>query len=284
MKTTYFLLLLLFTIPALASENTLFTPIIKLHDYDRDKAELGKDLFFETRISKARNSCNTCHNLRPNLTGTSEDLSRGINPPTLLNASLNYLFGSEGKIKLLEEQIKKCLTVSPRFNSSIDFIENQIRKIPRYKKEFRRIYGKSANIESVSNALTHFIRALKTPSRFDDYLLGNTDALSNREKIGFRLFIREGCAACHNGINLGGNMTYTFVRDGEVLTRKVPTIRNITRTAPYYYDGRVKDVKEAIEGLDIVFTKTRLNTSEMGMMLDFFYALEGQVPEILNER
>ncbi|WP_419255743.1 cytochrome-c peroxidase [Campylobacter fetus] len=263
----------------------IFMPLTQQKAYNKQKADLGKELFRDKRLSKDKTiSCETCHNLEITATGTSNQ--KLLNPPTLLNSSLNFIFSSKGDIKNLSEQIKKSLTSDKELNSKEEFIVSQINKNPKYEAKFKNLYKDGVTFENSVDALTEFIKALTTPlSRFDKFLAGDKTELSDDEQKGLDIFIRSGCVSCHNGINLGGNiisiMKNEMINTNEIL--KVPTLRNISLTKPYFHDGRVNELRDAIEMIRSRIHSRKHNEEECELIYKFLLTLEGNTPEILYE-
>ncbi|WP_065845101.1 cytochrome-c peroxidase [Campylobacter fetus] len=282
------LILLLGIITSLFAQikDEIFIPITQQQPYNRQKAALGKELFIDKRLSKDKTiSCETCHNLEIKATGTSDKITKD-NPPTLLNVSLNFIFSKKGEIKNLSEQIKKSLTSDKELNTQESFIISQINKNPKYEAKFKNIYKDGVTFENSVDALTEFIKALNTPlSRFDKFLAGDKTALSEDEQKGFEAFIKYGCASCHNGINLGGNiisvMKNEIINTNEIL--KVPTLRNISLTKPYFHDGRVNELRDAIEMIRSRIHSGKHDEKECELIYKFLLTLEGNTPEILYE-
>lgn len=265
--------------------NDIFIPVLH-YDYDKRKALLGKQLFFDTRISQKHYSCNTCHHLKGEFTGTSPRFRPELNPPTVLNAALNYLFGHEGKVQTLKDQLNFTLKGKDGLESEPRFIIEKVKKNPQYEAEFNKLYNNGVTFENIKDTLSEFLKALITPSKFDLYIAGDQNALSEEQKQGLVIFIKKGCVSCHNGRNLGGNMISKFELYGESVVRKVPSMRNILRTAPYMADGTYFDLKEAIKNLKIINTRivlTDFTDQEFNLLFKFFEALNGSIPEILNE-
>lgn len=265
----------------------VFTPITSEHDYDERKASLGKMLFFDTRISQKHYSCATCHHLKVEFTGTSNVVKPHLNPPTVLNAALNYLFGHEGKVETLKDQFNFTLTGVDGLESSPEFIVEKVRKNPKYRGFFDELYSDGVTFENIKDALSEFLKALLTPSAFDRYLLGDKTAMSQEQIAGMNIFVKKGCPSCHNGVNLGGNMVSKFVGlDGKLKSRKVPTLRNILRTGPYMHNGMLATLRGALNSLNFMTSKlvdTEFSDEEFESLMKFFEALNGKVPEILNE-
>ena len=259
------------------------TPIENVNDYDPDRAFLGKELFFDSRLSPKMLSCHACHNLEGTITGTSQTFNLPV--PTILNASLNYYFGIDGQFSSLEESIRSVIEDTKIYASSPTFMIEQIKKNPYYVKKFKEIYGSNViSYKNIVDALAEFIRALKTPSRFDKFLLGDDDALSEAEKTGYELFIKKGCISCHNGTNIGDGITIKIARkDGTIKKHRVPTLRNILRTAPYMRINS-PNIYTAINWLKNSIINLDVNYKDISQIIKFFEALNGKTPLILKAK
>ncbi|EHP29819.1 cytochrome c551 peroxidase [Sulfurimonas gotlandica GD1] len=286
------------------------TPIPLSIEYDKQKAELGKKIFFDPIISKDGTiSCSTCHNL-PGGGANNTPYSFGvdsqegiINSPTVLNAVFNFAQFWDGRERNLKDQSRGPITNSLEMATTMEDALNKLNN-SSYKKEFFQIYRTRATEENLMEVIAEFEKALITPnSRFDKYLRGDRKALNEQEKRGYESFKSVGCISCHNGVNIGGNMyqklgvilpykqdkpsngRYDITkreRDRNVF--KVPTLRNIELTAPYFHDGRVKTLKDAIfemreHQLGLESDKENLDDIEA-----FLRTLTGEMPSILNEK
>jgi cytochrome c peroxidase len=280
--------------------------LYKIIDYPRnpitmDKMELGKKLYFDPRLSKSGLiSCNTCHNLGE---GGDDGISAAIghkwtpnpshlNSPTVYNAVFFDAQFWDGRAKDLEEQAQGPMQAHPEMASTTEHVEKTINSIPGYVSEFKKAYGQDVKItfEKVTDTIGLFERTLVTPSPYDAYLHGDDNALTSAQKDGLKVFIDKGCASCHNGIALGQGMnafnimaTYKhqdlggFKGDANSMI-KVPTLRNITQTAPYYHNGGIWSLKDAIVEMGRVQLGIKITDKEASQMLEFFKALEGEKP------
>ena len=276
-------LLFLFSIFVFGAD--IFLPIKNVY-YDAQKAKLGKKLFFDTRLSSTgRLSCEHCHNLYWKLTGTTTynvniSADKQINPPTILNAALNYIFFSNGSVRDIRKQVEVSLLDLNQLGSSKEFIINKVTTDPSYESEFKRLY-KGVTFDNIVDALVNFENALITPnSKFDAFLQGDANALTDDQKKGFELFKNMGCSNCHSGVNIGSNLIYNRAQNDYEQQLKVPTLRNITKTAPYFYDGKEMELKDVIKSMNFIHL---LSDSEVDFMYKFLDSLTGQRPEILNE-
>lgn len=248
---------------------------------DPARAALGARLFREVRLSGNRRvACASCHDLaKGGADGRRQSLGwRGqataLNAPTVLNAALNFKQFWDGRAATLEEQIGQVVENPVEMGGSWPAIVRLLAADASYRRAFDAAYGDGVTRANIQNALASYERTLITPdSRFDRYLRGDAKAITADEKAGYLRFKQYGCVACHQGVNVGGNMFQKFgvmedlvprtlragaaqgrfLRTGREEDRqvfKVPSLRNVARTAPYLHDGSAATLEEAI---DIMF-------------------------------
>lgn len=285
----------------------LITPLKVVYDYDIKKARLGKALFFEKRLSRDNSvSCATCHNLDQSGDDNKkfsigiENKKGNINAPTVLNSRFNFVQFWNGRAKDLKEQAKDPIHNPIEMDSNFEEIIKKLSQDNFYKNSFEEIYGK-IDEDSILDAIVEFEKALVTPnSRFDRYLLGEKDILSFEEKEGFRLFKSLGCISCHNGINIGGNLfqkmgvikeyktlsgnlgRYSIAKDPEdKYYFKVPSLRNIDLTAPYFHDAREFNLKNAIKVMVDYQVGLEVPESDLAKIEAFLKTLTGDKPPIM---
>lgn len=230
-------------------------------DLAQDKLELGRRLFHESRLSGDGSvSCASCHGLA--MAGVDRlPLSLGAggvkglrNAPTVFNVALNGRLFWDGRARSLEEQIDGPLLDAREMASSWALVLERLGGEHTYRQAFQSAYGRPVDAAAVRDALSTFERSLMTVGApFDRYLGGDEAAIGDEAKAGYRLFKNYGCSACHQGANVGGNM---FARLGEAVagprpedasTRlRVPPLRLVALTAPYFHDGSVEVLDEAI--------------------------------------
>ena len=268
------------------------------------KVELGKKLFFDPRLSKSGLiSCNTCHNLGE---GGDDGVSAAIghkwtanphhlNSPTVYNAVFFDAQFWDGRDKDLEAQAQGPMQAAPEMSATKEHVEAVVNSMPQYTKEFQNAYGKDVKITftKVTDTIGLFERTLVTPSVYDDYLNGDENAMSKIQKEGLDTFIKVGCATCHTGIALGGSMnafnitaTYKHQNVGDFKGDKngmvkVPTLRNITQTAPYFHNGKIATLKEAIAEMARIQLGTKLTQKEVNSINEFMKALDGRKTEVV---
>lgn len=284
-------------------------PIPQAIDLDERKVALGGRLFHDTRLSAdGKVSCATCHDLDKG-GADGRRVSAGIhgregelNAPTVFNSVFNFRQYWDGRARDLEEQVEGPLTHPNEMGSNWEHVMAVLRGDPEYVRQFEAIYGEIAR-KPVENAIAEFEKSLITPdSDFDRYLRGDEDAISEDVRRGFTRFVECGCATCHQGINVGGNMFQTFGRmkdyfgSKETLTKgdmgrfnvtgreadkhrfKVPTLRNIALTAPYLHDGSVETLEEAVQLMAEYELGTRLSEEDVRLIVLFLESLTGRMP------
>ena len=301
------LIYLFFIFATIAVHSASITPIPQKIDFDLKKALLGKKLFNDTRLSKDNTlSCASCHNLEEggddNLVFSVgvEGAIGNINAPTVLNSVFNFRQFWDGRAKNLEEQalgpIENPIEMAHNFSELIPQLEKT-----EYKEEFFRVYKDGINKKNIANALAEFEKTLITPnSRFDDFLSGNKKALSDYEIEGFELFKNKGCISCHHGINIGGNQYNKFgvvfdIRNDNLgrynvskneedkYYFKVPSLRNIELTSPYFHDGRHDDLILAVETMSLIQLGRPMEKNEVLKIVAFLKTLTGEL-KIIEDR
>ncbi len=282
-------------------------PIPASYDCDRPKIELGKKLFFEPRLSKSGwISCNSCHNLS---TGGVDNLPTSIghkwifgsiNSPTVLNAKFNLAQFWDGRAKDLREQAGGPIANPMEMASNHELAVGILQSIPEYVKWFADVYGGGAiTIANVTDAIAAFEETLVTPnSRFDWWLRGY-DRITGTEEAGYELFKSKGCVICHNGFGVGGGSFQRFgnakpySKDTHTLGRynvtknendkfvfKVPLLRNIELTAPYFHDASTWSLNEAVCVMAEYQFGTKLTGDEANNISAFLLTLTGEQPAI----
>ena len=237
--------------------------------------KLGKMLYLDPRLSiNNKISCNSCHGLNNfgvdnEPTSPGHDGRRGgRNSPTTMNAALHIAQFWDGRARDVEEQaLGPILNPIEMGMPDEEAVVKKLSVVKEYKKLFSAAFPnekQSLNYDNIGVAIGAFERTLLTPSRFDDYLNGDENALTQSEKKGLKMFVRMGCVNCHNGIGIGGNsykkiglVTPYETKDmgrfevtgleSDKKVFKVPSLRNITKTGPYFHDGSVTTLDEAIQ-------------------------------------
>jgi len=268
------------------------------------KVELGKKLYFDPRLSKSGMiSCNTCHNLGE---GGDDGIEAAVghkwrvnphhlNSPTVYNAVFNDRQFWDGRSPDLEDQAQGPIQASPEMAATKEHVAEVVNSMDQYVNEFKDAYGNNVDItfEKITDTIGLYERTLVTPSRFDDFMNGNNKALTNKEKKGLKTFIKVGCASCHSGVGIGGGMnmlnvtaTYKYMSTGDFKGDKngmvkVPTLRNISQTAPYFHNGKIKTLKEAIVEMGRIQLGKKINNKEATSIETFLKTLDGRKPEIV---
>jgi len=268
------------------------------------KIELGKKLYFDPRLSKSSLiSCNTCHNLGA---GGADGVSAAIghkwtanphhlNSPTVYNSVLNAVQFWDGRSPHLEDQAQGPIQAGPEMAAPKELVVQRVTSIPAYVDEFKGAYGDNVKItfEKIADTIAVFERTLITPSRFDDFMNGKDDALTKAEKAGLKTFMDKGCTTCHNDIGIGGTMQpfqiankYKFAKTGDFKGDangmvKAPTLRNIEETAPYFHNGKIWSLQEAIKEMGSVQLGITINDKDAASIETFLKSLTGEKPQII---
>jgi len=268
--------------------------------------EVGKKLFFDPRLSRSGFiSCNSCHNLSmggtDNLpTSIGHGWQKGpINAPTVLNASFNVAQFWDGRADNLEAQAGGPIANPGEMAFTHPLAVEVIASIPGYVTDFAKVFGSGdVNIGRITQAIAAFEETLVTPhSRFDRWLAGDSAALSQQELVGYDLFKRNGCAMCHNGPAAGGTSfrkmgivepyrtasgavgrAAVTGKDADQLSFKVPTLRNIELTYPYFHDGAVDSLADAVDVMARVQMGRRFSAEENASVVAFLRTLTGDMP------
>lgn len=273
------------------------------------KVELGKKLFFDPRLSRSGFiSCNSCHNLSM---GGSDNLKTSIghnwqegpiNSPTVLNSSLAVAQFWDGRAATLKEQAGGPIANPGEMAFTHDLAIDVLQSIPGYVAEFKSVFGSSRiDIDKVTSAIAAFEETLVTPnSAFDKWLQGDDKALNARELAGYKLFKESGCVACHNGPAVGGTSfqkmgvvepykttstaegrSAVTGKDEDRFNFKVPTLRNVELTYPYFHDGAAQTLEEAVEIMGRLQLGRTYSKQEIGDIVAFLKTLTGDQPSFI---
>ena len=283
-------------------------PLPPVPALDPAKVELGRRLFNEPRLSVNNTlSCASCHQLE---TGGADNkpFSLGfdgkpvqVNTPSVFNASLNFKQFWNGRVDTLQAQIEQVVISPMEMGSDWNTVVQNLTALPLYQRAFSQAYPDGVTAANVQNALATYERTLLTPnSRFDQYLLGNTEILTLQEKYGYQRFKDYGCIACHQGINIGGNMFQKFGVMGDyfkargnpveadlgryLMTQdeddrhvfKVPSLRNVAVTAPYFHDASAKTLEEAVDVMFKYQLGRNPNQEDKDLIVQFLKTLTGE--------
>jgi len=291
--------------------NEPISPIPLETDINKQKAILGKDLFFDPILSKDNStSCLNCHNVyyggadANTVSSGFENKKGNIQSPTVLNSKYNFKQFWNGRANNLREQVDGPLNNPVEHNMNAKTIEKRLNASKEYRKKFYEVYKTSKiTYKQVLDAIVEFENALTTPdSKFDKFLRGKIK-LTKDEEDGYILFKQYGCITCHNGINIGGNsfqkmgtfLEYEFKNSypdrSKIINNpnhknvfKVPTLRNINKTAPYFHDGSAKTLEDAIRTMTKYNLGVELEDKEVDKIVAFLKTLDGKLPKILEEK
>ncbi|MBI5268215.1 MAG: cytochrome-c peroxidase [Burkholderiales bacterium] len=281
-------------------------PIVPAQQVNLGMVELGKKLYFDPRLSKSGFiSCNSCHNLSmggtDNIkTSIGDKWQQGpINAPTVLNSSLNLAQFWDGRAADLKAQAGGPIANPGEMAFTHTLAIGVLESIPAYKREFKQVFAKDKiDIDQVTLAIAEFEKTLVTPNaRFDQWLLGRKDALTADELAGYNLFKTSGCVACHNGPAVGGNSFQKMGvvapykasspaegriavtgKDADRFNFKVPTLRNVELTYPYFHDGAANTLPEAVDVMGKLQLGKTFTKDENGKIVAFLKTLTGDQP------
>jgi cytochrome c peroxidase len=277
------------------------------HPLTQERIDLGRMLYFDKRLSKAQDvSCNSCHQLDAygvdgEATSPGHKGQRGgRNSPTVYHAAGYFTQFWDGRATNVEEQAKgPILNPIEMAMPSPEAVVARIKSIIGYEEPFRRAFPGVADpitYDAVGIAIGAFERKLVTPARWDKYLNGDKEALSNAEVEGLKVFTNVGCMVCHTGEYLGGT-SYQRVgavepwpnqgdpgrasltkNDADRMMFKVPTLRNIQKTAPYFHDGSAKTLDQAVRMMGKHQLGLELSEGEVSSIVTWLGSLTGELP------
>lgn len=294
--------------PPSVSGDRAIEPIPESPVLNSDKVALGKQLFAEPKLSHDNSiSCLSCHNLsqggmdgRQVAKGINGALGN-VNVPTVFNSALHFKQFWDGRADTLEEQIDDPVQDPREMGSTWNEVVRKLKADPQYLKQFKNIYQEGVTSDNIKNAIATFELSLNTPnSRFDRFLNGDESALSFEEKEGYKRFQSYGCVSCHQGILLGGNLFQKIGIFGNYMTDrgniteadygrfnvtkneedkftfKVPSLRNVELTSPYFHDGSAQTLEKAV----IVMMKYQLgreaSQEDIDLIIKFLTTLTAQ--------
>jgi cytochrome c peroxidase len=298
----------IFLMPSASAEGMIrdepILPIPLTSDLNRDKVLLGEQLFNDPRLSlNNKVACSTCHQLEK---GGDDNLKIGVthdgtmhvvNTPTIFNSRYNFRQNWDGSVRTLAGQIDKVVHNHLEGNTNWTELISELRQDYKISNRFSSIYSEGVTRDAYVDALTEF----ETPnSRFDQYLRGDDNAITENEKRGYKLFKDLGCISCHQGINVGGNLFQKlgifynyFAARGDIQHAdygrmnvtgkqsdahvfKVPTLRNIELTAPYLHDGTVETLEDAVDIMGKTQLGRDIKSSEIDLIVAFLKTLTGE--------
>jgi cytochrome c peroxidase len=288
-------------------------PDMATPDLPMSKArDLGRVLYFDPRLTiDAKMSCADCHQpARYGADGVPKSLGvrqrlHPRNSPTTLNSGLNVIVHWRGDRESLEDQVMKAL-LSPITSGQPDekAVLDRLAGIPGYAPLFQAAFPgelPAMTYRNLAKAISAYELTLVTPSPFDAYLTGNVDALSPKARTGLQKFIDTGCVACHNGVNVGGAVLRKFgvvenywkatgsqvidkgrfdvtKKEDDLYVFRVPGLRNVAMTAPYFHDGSVSTLPDAVKIMARVQLGQTLSDADTGDIVAFLESLTGQLP------
>jgi cytochrome c peroxidase len=240
-----------------SAEQEPITPVPPAPAEDPRRVALGERLFADLRLSHDNTlSCMSCHDLRTNGANARDAAPDGkpgvLNTPTVFNASLNFRLNWEGNCRTLEAQAASTMSSPTTMSSSVEEAVGKLRADAEMVKQFQEAYGRRPVPNDLVDALATFERTLTTPGgRFDRWLQGDEGALTAEELSGYRLFKSLGCVSCHQGVNVGGNLLQRHgifhpLGSPEPELVRVPSLRNVATTPPYFHDGSTATLPQAV--------------------------------------
>ncbi len=264
------------------------TPIPLPPAQNPKRLALGEQLFQDPRLSHDNTrSCGACHDIQTNGASAAAHDAKlqgqplELNTPTVFNAALSFRLNWEGDFRAFERHTEHILENPNIMASSVGEALTKLQEDPEVVRQFREAYGRDPDREAVLDAIASYERSLLTPGcRFDRWLDGDTGALNPEELSGYQLFKSLGCISCHQGVNVGGNL---FQRHGifhplgspkpELL--RVPSLRNVTTTPPYFHDGSAQTLPEAVKAMGFAQLDRVLNEQQITAIVAFLHTLTG---------
>jgi cytochrome c peroxidase len=287
-----------------------FAPVAKKGDElpppSAEQVELGRMLYHENRLSVAHDiSCNSCHMLdkygvdgKPTSPGHKGQLGTR-NSPSVYNSAHNFQQFWDGRAPNVEEQATGPILNPVEMASNEERVLKTLKSIPEYVSRFKQAFPKDAEAVTMANvgrAIGAFERKLDTKSRWDAYIAGDKNALTNAEKEGLQVFLNSGCMVCHTGPQVGAAMfqkvgsvepwpnqkdqgRYEVTKaPGDKMLFKVPSLRNVAKTAPYFHDGSAATLEEAIRMMGRHQLGLDLSDKEIASIVTWMNSLTGELP------
>lgn len=272
--------------PSLGAEP--ITPVPVPAGLDPRRLALGEQLFHDARLSHDNKlRCSSCHDTATNgASANAHDrgangLLHPFNTPTVFNVALNFRLTWEGKVHSLEDEAEGGLRNPAIMASSAEEAVAKIRVDPVMVQRFQDAYGRATDTAALLDAIATYERSLVTPgSRFDRWLAGEKSAISAEELSGYQLFKSLGCISCHQGVNVGGNLLqrhgiFRTIGTPEPELVRVPSLRNVVATAPYFHDGSVAILNEAVRQMGLAQLDRVLTDSQVDSIIAFLRTLTG---------
>ena len=284
------------------------TPLKKIENLNPNKIALGKLLFSDTILSADNTvSCATCHNLND---GGDDNIKFSfginsqegdINSPTVYNSVYNFRQFWNGRAENLTEQAKAPIENPVEMGNSFENLIQTLKKT-KYKALFNDIYQDGITEDNIADAIAEFEKTLVTlNSPFDKYLNGDIDAITQEQKEGYEVFKSKGCVSCHHGINVGGNLYNKFglmkdstskklgryeitKNEADKYYFKVPSLRNVEKTAPYLHDGRFSKLEDTVKFMAHYQLGRTITQDEVNKVVVFLNSLTGEIPEIVKNK
>ena len=301
-------LLVMFASGGVAAQPVLAEPIRPLplaSGANPARAALGRALFNDLRLSRDNNqSCASCHQLhrggadtRPLSLGAGGVPNR-FNTPTVYNSTFNFRQTWTGRHSTINGLLDHVITRPSGLASSWEIVASRLTGDEAMSKQFIALYGDEVSPERLKDALGHYLKSLVTPSRFDRYLRGDKTAISRDEKSGYARFKSFGCVSCHQGINVGGNLYQRFGamrepapgaaiaadqgrfeltgRESDRRMFRVPSLRNVALTAPYFHNGSVATLDEAVDAMFKYQLGRDVSAADKALVVSFLKTLSGE--------
>ena len=284
-------------------------PLVPVRGLDPGRIALGERLFHDARLSADHTvACANCHSLSAGgVDGQRFSVGIGgamgnINAPTILNSAYNVAQFWNGRAATLEEQAAGPIQNPVEMGATWSQVLSRLEQDDQLVAEFRRLYRDGLTADNLLDALATFERSLVTVnSRFDRYLQGDRQALSRLEEEGYRRFAEYGCISCHQGMLIGGNMFQKFGVLGDYFAGrsvseadlgrfnvtgreedrhvfKVPSLRNVARTAPYFHDGSAATLEQAVLIMARYQLGRELSGDDVEAIVAFLGTLDGELP------
>ncbi|WP_373547739.1 cytochrome-c peroxidase [Chamaesiphon sp.] len=275
---------------------------------DKPKVALGEQLFQDVRLSKnSQKSCLSCHSF--SLGGADriahsigiDGANTKVNTPTVFNVRFNFRFNWDGEFTNLADHLDALMSNPRTMGTQWPTAIRSLQQVPAYVRAFSQIYPDGVTATNIKDAIVAYELSLNTPNaRFDRFLLGDKTALTSTEKEGYRLFKNYGCVSCHQGVNIGGNMFQPFGVIGNYLIDRgqikpadlghfnvseneadryvfrVPSLRNVAVTAPYFHDGSAQTLTKAIEQMTKYQLGRSLAKKQIEQIAEFLGTLTGE--------
>ncbi|GJM04122.1 MAG: hypothetical protein DHS20C09_01130 [marine bacterium B5-7] len=283
-------------------------------ELDPKRVVLGKSLFHDMRLSKDNSiSCASCHRLDK---GGTDNLARSvgingavgnINAPTVLNSGFNFVQFWDGRAATLEEQATEAIHNLTEMGSNWQEIIYKLSRDEQFIRTFKASYKDGLTRENIQDAIANYERALTTPnSPFDNFLRGDASGIKDEAIEGYYLFTDYGCDSCHQGVNIGGNMYQRLGvmgdyfkdrgnvvkedygrfnvtgRESDKFKYKVPSLRNVALTAPYFHDGTAATLRDAVNVMMRYQLGVIPNKKDLDFLVAFLESLTGEIEENLK--